>query len=144
MGAQVFVTLSATIDPALHKTATVDCEKGTFDFGSPLVEDLGLPYIEASLLDEKGVTVAKASTDVSPVPGSTTVTLDFFPAMNTGGAGGMGSSSSSASSSSTTSSSTSGMGGMGGAGTTSSSTTSSSTTSSSTTGGTGGAGGKAP
>jgi hypothetical protein len=145
MGAEVFVTLSATIDPSLHKTATVDCEKGTFDFGSPRVEDLGMPYVEAALLDDKGVTIATASADVSPTPGSTTVTLDFFPAMNTGGAGGAGStSSSSTTTSSSTSSSTSGMGGAGGMGGGGSSSTTTTSSTSSSMGGMGGMGGMMP
>src|SRR5262245_35409005 len=47
---QVYVNLSGTVDPSLHKSATVDCAKGSFSFGSPLVEDLGMPYLEATLL----------------------------------------------------------------------------------------------
>ncbi|APR87243.1 Hypothetical protein A7982_12592 [Minicystis rosea] len=110
---QVYVNLSATIEPSLHQTLTVECEKGTASFGSPLVEELGMPFLEASLLDDKGVTVATVSTNVNPEPGTTTVTLDFFPAMNTGGAGTT-SSSAVSSSSSAVSSSSGGTGGTGG------------------------------
>lgn len=114
----VVVTLSATIDPKLHKTTTVSCSKGSVVLGSLLVENLGQPFLEAALLDAKGVTVATASTRFTPVLGTTTVTLDFFPAMGTGGTGGMGTSSSSAeasSAASTAAASSSGMGGAGGA-----------------------------
>jgi hypothetical protein len=110
----VFVTLSATLDPTLHKTVTAACDKGTVSLGSPLVENLGMPFVEAALLDDKGVTVATASATVVPTVGTTTVTLDFYPATGAGGAGGMGSSSSSTSSS-TTAASSSGAGGAGGA-----------------------------
>ncbi|MFT3769401.1 MAG: hypothetical protein QM820_28520 [Minicystis sp.] len=113
---QVFVTLSATLDPELHQTITADCDKGSVSLGSPLVENLGQPFVEAALLDDKGVTVAVASANVTPVPGSTTVTLDFFPVMGTGGAGGMMSSSSSAASSAASTAAASSSGGMGGAG----------------------------
>lgn len=135
MAEEVFVNLSGTIDPELHKSDTVACSKGTADLGSPLIEKLGQPYVEASLLDAKGVTVTLVGQLVNPTPGATEVVLDFFPAMNVGGAGTSSSSSTSASSAA----STSGMGGTGGMMGTGGATT---TTSTGTGGkGTGGAGG---
>jgi hypothetical protein len=123
--AQVYINLSGTIDTELHQSVTIDCAKGTTTFESLLVEKLGMPYIEGTLLDDKGVTVndmdlglAEAGVNLMPIPGTTNVTLAFYPPPSgTGGAGGMGASSSStvASSSSTVaSSSSSGGGGMGG------------------------------
>jgi len=128
MGDKVYVNLSGTVDATLHQTVTADCAKGTVDLGSHQVEDLGLPYLEATLLDAKGVQVTIVGVNVTPVLGTTTVTLDFFPApMGTGGS----TSSSVASSVAASSAASSGGGGAGGATTTS-------TTTSSTSGGAGG------
>jgi len=133
--AQVFVNLSGTLDPTLHQSVTVDCATGTTSFPMLLVQDLGTPYLEGTLLDDKGVTVPMGivGIDVTPMLGTTAVTLAFFAPQNTGGGGAGTTSSSTAASSSTTSSSShaasSSSGGTGGASTTSSS--SSSTTASS-------------
>jgi hypothetical protein len=99
---QIFVNLSGTIDPALHQSMTVDCAMGSLTFPKLLVEKLGMPYLEGTLLDAKSKTVAITGVDVTPMLGTTAVTLDFFSAMGTGGAG---SSSSAASSSHAASSS---------------------------------------
>jgi hypothetical protein len=135
---QVFVNLSGTIDVSLHKSVTVDCEKGTTTFTDLLVEDLGEPYLEGTLLDEKGMSVPMGIVGVNlmPVPGTTNVTLDFFPPMNMGGGGMGGMMTTSSTTSSTTTTTSSGMGGSGG-GTTSSTTAT--TSSGSGGGGTGGA-----
>lgn len=113
MAEQVYVNMSGTTDPELHQKKTVDCSKGSVDFGSPLIENLGQPYIEASLLDKDGISVALVSQLVTPTTSTTEVVLDFFPAMNVGGMSGSSSSSTSASSAA----SSSGMGGTGGTGT---------------------------
>ena len=146
MGQQVYVNLSGTIDPSLHKTVTTDCSKGTLDLGSLQVQDLGEPYLEATLLDDMGKTITIAGVNVMPTLGSTTVTLDFFPPAGTGGMGGMGGMGTTASSttaSTTASSSGGGAGGAGGASASSSSSTTTSTaassSSSSSSGGAGGA-----
>lgn len=135
----VYVNMSGTIDPELHQKTTVACSKGSVDFGSPLIEKLGQPYIEAALLDKDGISVAVVGQLVTPTTATTEVVLDFFPAMNVGGMGG--SSSSSTSASSTTSSS--GMGGTGGAGgmTTTTGTGGTTTGTGGTTAGTAGSGG---
>ena len=132
MGQQVDVTMSGTIDPALHKTVTTDCAKGTVDLGSLLVEDLGAPYLEATLLDAKGMTVTIAGVNVTPILGTTTVTFDFFPAvMGTGGAGGTGTTASSVASTAAASSG----GGAGGATSSSSAGSTSASSASSSSGG---------
>jgi hypothetical protein len=130
---QVYVNMSGTVDPTLHQTVTVDCAKGSVTFPKLLVEDLGSPYVEATLLDDKMVTIAIVGVNVVPTLGKTTVKLDFFAATMT--------TSSSSSTTSTTSSSTSGGMGGGGGSTTGSGSGGGGGSSSATTGGTGGMGG---
>lgn len=134
---QIFVNLSGTIDPSLHQSQTVDCSAGPVTFKNLLIENLGTPYVEGTLLDAKSTTVAITGVDVSPMLGTTSVTLAFFAPQNTGGMGGMMTTGPSSSSSSSTTSSSSGgtggassssggMGGMGGAPSSSSSASSAS------------------
>jgi hypothetical protein len=131
---QVYVNMSGTIDPTLHQTVTLDCAKGSVTFPKLLVEDLGSPFLEGTLLDDKMLAIATVGVNVVPSLGKTTVKLDFFAATTTTS----GSSSSSTSASSTTSSSTTG--GTGGA-TSSGSGPGGGGSSSATTGGSGGSGG---
>ncbi len=126
-----YVNLSGTIDPTLHQTQTLDCSAGTVTFSNLLVEDLGMPYLEGTLLDDMGTAVQTTGLDVTPALGTTNVTLAFFGPQGTGG-GGMGGSPT------TTSSHASSSGGGGGGGGGGAATTASSTAASSA-GGTGGA-----
>jgi hypothetical protein len=147
--AQVAIDVSGTIDPSLHQSATLDCAAGTTTFPRLLVEKLGTPYVEGTLLDGKGVTVIDAmynmplivGATVTPQIGTTTVKLDFDAWREPSGAA----SSSGSSSTSTSTSSSSATGGTGGVATASSSSggtggvvgaSSSSTGSSSTSGST--------
>jgi hypothetical protein len=137
---QIYLNLSGTIDPSLHQSTTVPCSMGSVTWSQLLVENLGQPYLEGTLLDASGTMVAIVGVDVVPTVGMTNVTLPFF-GPNDGGTGGMTTTSSSSSSSSTTStgtggdagtssSSSGGDAGTGGASSSSSSSSSSSTTSS--------------
>ncbi len=126
---QVFVNLTATLDPSLHQSVTVDCATGTTTFAGLLVQDLGsTPYLEGTLLDAQGVTVPMGivGVDVTPVLGTTSVTLAFFGPQNTGG-GGAGTTSSTTTTSSHAASSSSGGGGGGSTSSSASTSTSSST-----------------
>jgi hypothetical protein len=131
--AQIYLNLSGTVDPSLHQSTMVPCSMGTVTWSQLLVEKLGQPYLEGTLLDASGKMVAIAGVDVVPAVGTTDVTLPFFSAQE-GGTGGMTTSSSSSSSSSSTTSGTGGDdGGSGddsGTSTSSSSSSSSSSTSS--------------
>ena len=123
-GQTVRVTMSASNDPSLHQDATAACEKGTVTFSGLDTAALGTPFVEGALLDDKGVTVTRADTTATPMPGKTAVTLDFFPiSMTTSGdpATTSGDPSTAASS---------GGGGMGGMGATSASSAASSAASS--------------
>ena len=85
-GQTVRVTMSASSDPSLHQDATAACEKGTVTFSGLDTGALGTPFVEAALLDDKGVTVTHAETTAAAMPGKTAVTLDFFPiSMTTSG-----------------------------------------------------------
>jgi hypothetical protein len=85
-GQTVRVTMSASSDPSLHQDATAACEKGTVTFSGLDTGALGTPFVEAALLDDKGVTVTHAETTATATPGKTAVTLDFFPiSMTTSG-----------------------------------------------------------
>jgi hypothetical protein len=128
---QTFVNLSGTIDPSLHQTQTVDCATGTVTFSQLLVEKLGMPDLEGTLLDSMGKTVQTTHLDVMPVLGTTNVTLAFFAPSNTGGGGGMPTTTASHAAS------TSGAGGAGGGG--GATGTGGKSTTASTSGGTGGA-----
>ncbi len=139
--AQIYVNLSGTIDPTLHQTTTLDCATGTLTFSQLLVQDLGTPYLEGTLLDSMGATVTITGVDVVPTVGTTNVTLAFFAPQGTGGtttttttttthssssstsgsSGGTGGSMSSSSSSGTASSSSSGTASSSSSGTASSS-----------------------
>jgi hypothetical protein len=117
--AQIFVNMSGTVDPASHQSTTVDCSMGSVTFPKLLVQNLGTPYVEGTLLDAMGKSVAIVGVDAMAMLGTTNVTLAFFGPQNTGG------------SSSTASSSQAASSGMGGASTTSSSSTSASSAASS-------------
>ena len=129
-GAQVYVNLSGTIDPSLHQTTTLDCATGTVTFSQLLVQDLGTPYLEGTLLDSMGETVTITGVDVVPTVGTTNVTLAFFAPQGTGGAGGTTTTTTTTHSSS--SSTSSGSGGTGGSMTSSSSSGAASSSSSGT------------
>jgi hypothetical protein len=136
-GSTVSVTMSATSDPSLHQHGTEACEKGSLTFTGLDTGSLGTPFVEGALLDDKGLTKARADVTVTPVAGKTPVTLDFFPTqvMTTGETTG------DAVTTGDATSSTSGGGGMGGMSATSSVTSaaSSSTASSTAASGAGGA-----
>jgi hypothetical protein len=121
--ATVFVTLSATLDPTLHKTLSADCATGKVELGTMNIEDLGQPYVEGALLDDKGVALTNAGALVTPTAKTTGVNLDFYPTVSTSSSSS--SSSSSTSSSSSSSGTTTGTGGAGGATTTTTTTTTS-------------------
>jgi hypothetical protein len=112
--AQIYLNLSGTIDPTLHQTQTVDCSLGTLTFSNLLVEDLGMPLLEGTLLDDMGTTVATVDVTVTPMLGMTSIPLAFFAPLSTGGSGGTSASSSTAASSSHAASSSGGTGGAAG------------------------------
>ena len=129
-GVTVSVTMSATSDPSLHQLGTAACEKGSLTFGGLDTGSLGMPFLEGTLLDDKGQTKTRADVTVTPAAGKTAVTLDFFPSqvMTTGATTGE-----TVTTGEATSASSGGMGGMGGmSGTSSASSSASSTASSST------------
>lgn len=128
-GVTVSVTMSATSDPGLHQHGTADCEKGSLTFSGLDTGALGLPFVEAALLDDKGLTKTRADLTVTPTPVKTAVTLDFFPSqvMTTGATTGETVSTAEASSASS-----GGMGGMGGMSGTSSASSAASTAAAST------------
>lgn len=119
---QVNVTLSATSDPKLHQNIAVNCDKGTVTFAALDGDALGMPFLEAALLGDKGGTLTRAYMTITPLSGTTPATLDFFPLVvgttsaTTGGSTVTSGPSSSAST---------GGGGMGGGGPASSSAASS-------------------
>ena len=146
MAYQVSVTLSATSNPELHQHADVDCAAGTVTFAGLDVSGLGAPFLEGALLGDKGGTLPRADLTVTPTPGSTPVTLDFFPIVmaSTGATSGNTSVTSGPASSSATSGATSsgsGMGGGGGSGPATSSVAATSATSATSAAATTGAGG---
>ncbi len=137
---QIYLNLSGTIDPTLHQTTTVPCSMGSVTWSQLLVENLGEPLLEGTLLDTSGKSVAITDVNVVPTVGKTNVTLAFF-APDDGGTGSSSSSSSSSSTSSTSSSGTndggtssSSSGGDDGGTSTSSSSSSSSSSSTSSSG----------
>ncbi len=76
---QVNVTMSATNDPKLHQNIAVGCEKGTVTFAALDGDALGMPFLEAALLGDKGGTLTRAYMTITPLSGTTPATLDFFP-----------------------------------------------------------------
>jgi hypothetical protein len=119
---QVSVTLSATNDPKLHQNTDVDCEKGTVTFAALDGDGLGMPFLEAALLSDKGGTLTRADMTITPLAGKTPATLDFFPlVVATTSATTGGSSVTSGGGTTSATSSGSGMGGAGGGGPASSS-----------------------
>ncbi len=131
-GVTVSVTMSATSDPGLHQHDTAACEKGSLTFAGLETGALGLPFVEGALLDDKGLTKTRADVTVTPTPGKTAVTLDFFPSqvMTTGATTGDAVTTGEA-----TSATSGGMGGMSGTSSASSSASASSASASSGAGG---------
>ena len=135
-GITVSVTMSATSDPGLHQHDTAACEKGSLTVAGLDPGSRGLPFVEGALLDDKGLTKTRADVTVTPTPGKTAVTLDFFPSqvMTTGATTG------DAVTTGEATSATSGGGGMGGmSGTSSASSSAASSASASSASGAGGA-----
>ncbi len=142
---QIAITLSGTIDPSLHQSTTVDCSKGSVSFDQLLVQGLGTPYLEGTLLDAMGHSVAIAGVDVVPVLGTTKASLAFFAPSGSGGASSSSTSAASTSAASTTaattSSASSSAASTSGGGSSSSTAAASSSTAAATSSSSGGAGG---
>jgi hypothetical protein len=143
-GVTVSVTMSATSDPTLHQHSTESCEKGTVTFSGLNTGALGQPFVEATLLDDKGLTKTRADMTVTPVEGKTEVKLDFFPSqvMTTGATTGDATTDAATTDAATTTSG--GMGGMGGMGSSAASSASASAAGSGSSATATGAGGGKP
>jgi hypothetical protein len=137
-GLQVSITLSATNDPALHQNTTEVCEKGTVTFAGLDTGGLGTPFLEGTLLNDKGGTVTRTDVTVAPTPGKTAVTLDFFAPQPTTGAT-TGDATVTTGDTTSATSGGGGMGGMGGGTATSAASSSASASASSSASGAGGA-----
>ena len=85
--AQIYVNLSGTIDPTLHESTTVECSLGSVTFSALAIDKLGEPYLEGTLLDAQGTSLAIVGVNVVPQVGATDVSLAFFSPQGTGGGG---------------------------------------------------------
>lgn len=83
-GAKIVVNMTGTVAVSLHRTVTEDCATGVVTFAGLDPADLGMPYIELTLLDEKDARVVRAGELVTAKAGQTLVDIDFYPLPDAG------------------------------------------------------------